>query len=165
MSVTADILRSYRAPREVLRRLRLGSRREGRILVYLVLACGLIFVGQWPRLAREAHLDAATPLEALMAGALFAWVFVAPLIFYAAGAVLTVMMKLVARGVDGFDVRLGLFWALLVTSPLVLLHGLGMGLIGAGPAVSLTFVMVAAVFVMVLVAGLRVALEAARDRA
>jgi len=162
MSVSADILRSYRAPREVLRRLRSGSRREGRILVYLILACGLIFVAQWPRLAREAHLDEGVPLEALMAGALFAWVFIAPLVFYLLGAILTLILKLAAPAVDGFDVRLGLFWSLLVASPLALLHGLGMGMIGAGPAVSLTFLIVVAVFVLVLVAALRVALEAAR---
>lgn len=84
MALTTDILASYRRPRTVLRRLQ-GDRREARILVYLMLGCGLIFIAQWPRLAREAHLDEEVPLDALLAGALFAWVFIAPLVFYALG--------------------------------------------------------------------------------
>lgn len=165
MSATADILRSYRAPRAVVRRLRDGPRREARLLVYLMSACALIFVAQWPRLARQAHLDDTVPLEGLMAGALFAWIFIAPLAFYLLALVLTLLLRSVARGTDGHDVRLALFWALLVTSPVVLLHGLGMGMVGTGPAVAATFVVVVAVFSVVLVAGLRVALEAARSQA
>jgi hypothetical protein len=165
MSVTSDILRSYRAPRAVLRNLRIGTRREARLLAYLMIACGLIFVAQWPRLAREAHLNDAVPLEGLLAGALFGWVFIAPLLFYALGGILGFVLRLVVPGTEGFDVRLAVFWALLVASPLVLLHGLAMGVIGTGAGVSLTFVIVVAVFMVVLVAGLRVALEAAAARA
>jgi len=164
MAVSTDILRSLRQPRAVIRSLRGGERREARVLVYLMLACALIFVAQWPRLARQAHLDAEIPLEALLAGALFAWVFIAPLVFYAAAGVLTLVLRLVAP-VQGFDLRLALFWALLVAAPLSLLHGLTMGLIGLGPESVLTFGLVAAVFAMVLVAGLRVAVEAARGEA
>ena len=165
MSVSRDLLHSFVGPRAVLRRLRGGERREARVLAYLMIACLLLFVAQWPRLARQAHLDDTVPLEGLMAGALFAWVFVAPLLFYALGALLALLLRLAVRGVDGFDVRLALFWALLVASPLALLHGLGMGIVGSGPGVSASFVLVVAVFVAVLVAGLRVALEAARRSA
>ena len=158
MPVTTDILRSYRAPRAVIRGLQ-GDRREARILVYLVVACALIFVAQWPRLARAAHESDAIPLEALLSGALFAWIFVAPLVFYALGGLLALVLRLV-RPVEGFTVRLGLFWALLAASPLALLQGLTAGMIGPGPATSLTGALTALVFVVVLVAGLRVALEA-----
>jgi len=116
-------------------------------------------------LAREAHLNDAVPLEGLLAGALFGWVFIAPLLFYALGGILGFVLRLVVPGTEGFDVRLAVFWALLVASPLVLLHGLAMGVIGTGAGVSLTFVIVVAVFMVVLVAGLRVALEAAAARA
>lgn len=165
MSLTTDILRSYRAPRAVLRHLRAGARREARLLAYLMIACGLIFVAQWPRLAREAHLSDAVPLEGLLAGALFAWVFVAPLLFYALGGLLGLILRLAVPGTDGFDVRLALFWALLVASPLALLHGLAMGAVGSGAGVALTFLLAVADFIVVLVAGLRVALEAAQARA
>ncbi len=157
MALTLDLLASYRAPRRVLRRLQ-GDRREARILVYLMLACGLVFVAQWPRLAREAWLDASIPLEALLAGALFAWMFIAPLVFYALGGLLALVLRL-AGPVDAFAVRLGLFWALLVAAPLALLQGLVAGLIGPGLQSAVAFVPVALIFVLVLVAGLRVALE------
>lgn len=157
MALTTDILASYRRPRAVLRRL-VGDRREARILVYLMLACGLIFVAQWPRLAREAHLDASVPLDARLAGALFAWIFVAPLAFYALGGMLTLILRL-AGPVDGFRVRLGLFWAVLAAAPWMLLYGLAAGLIGPGAQSALLGLPAVIAFVSLLVAGLRVALE------
>ena len=161
MALTTDILASYRRPRHVLRR-QLGHpgepRREARILVYLILGCALIFVAQWPRLAREAHLDETIPLEALMAGALFAWVFVAPLVFYALAGLLALMLRLTGP-VDAFAVRLAVFWAVLVASPLMLLQGLAAGMIGPGPQAALAFVPAALAFVVNLIAGLRVSLE------
>lgn len=165
MSVTTDIVRSYRAPRAVVRGLAQGSRREARILVYLVLACGLFFVAQWPGIARTAHLDDSQPFEARMSGALFGVMFLAPLVFYGIAGIITLGMRLAAAHLDGFDVRLALFWALLVVSPLSLLQGLVTGLIGEGPQATLTGVVIFGVFCAVLVAGLRVALEAARARA
>lgn len=161
MAVSTDILHSYARPRAVLRSLRAGERREARVLVYLMLACALIFVAQWPRLARQAHLDESIPLDALLAGALFGWVFVAPLLYYAAALLLVLAMRLVAP-VQAFDVRLALFWALLVASPPALLQGLVTGLIGPGLPALITGLAVAGVFGAVLVAGLRVAVEAAR---
>jgi len=165
MSVSSDILRSYRAPREVVRRLRLGSRREARILVYLIIACGLFFVAQWPSIARAAHLDDTQPFEARMSGALFGVMFMAPLVFYALAGVMTLIMRPFVAHLDGFDVRFALFWALLVVSPLSLLQGLVTGIIGQGPEAMLTGVVIFAVFLMVLIAGLRVAVEAARAQA
>lgn len=161
MAVSTDILHSFSRPRVVLRSLRDGERREARVLVYLMLACALVFVAQWPRLARQAHLDDSIPLDALLAGALFGWVFVAPLLFYAAAMLLTLAMRLIAP-VQPFDVRLALFWALLVASPLALLQGMVTGLIGSGVAALVTGIAVSGVFGVVLVAGLRVAVEAAR---
>ena len=161
MALTIDILSSYRQPRAVLRRL-LGDRREARILVYLMMACGLIFVAQWPRLAREAHLDEAISRDERLAGALFAWVFIAPLVFYALGGLLALALRL-AGPVDAFAVRLGLFWALLAASPLLLLHGLAAGLVGPGLQTTLAGLPAVAVFLLILAAGLRVARETARD--
>lgn len=164
MSVTRSLLRSYKAPREVVRGLRgrAGERREARILVYLMVACALFFVAQWPRLAREAHLSDEVPLEGLMAAALFGWIFVAPLLFYTLATVLTLLLKTVNRAVEGFDVRLALFWALLVASPFALLNGLTNGMVATTGAAVLTGLVLAVVFLLVLGAGLRVALEAAR---
>lgn len=158
------MLRSYRAPRAVVRGLNQGSRREARILVYLMLACALFFVAQWPGIARSAQLDESQPFEARMSGALFGVMFIAPLVFYGIAGVLTLLLRVFVAKVDGFDIRLALFWALLVVSPLSLLQGLVAGIIGQGQQALATGIVIFAVFLMVLVAGLRVALEAALAR-
>ncbi|WP_323037077.1 YIP1 family protein [Pararhodobacter sp.] len=158
------MLRSYRTPRAVVRGLNQGSRREARILVYLMLACALFFVAQWPGIARSAQLDESQPFEARMSGALFGVMFIAPLVFYGIAGVLTLLLRVFVAKVDGFDIRLALFWALLVVSPLSLLQGLVTGIIGQGPQALATGIVIFAVFLMVLVAGLRVALEAALAR-
>ncbi|MFN3955884.1 MAG: YIP1 family protein [Pararhodobacter sp.] len=165
MALSSDILRSYRSPRAVLRALLARDRREARALFYLLLACALVFVAQWPRLAREAHLSDAIPLQGLMAGALFGWLFIAPLFLYGIGSLLGLVLRLAQPGVDGFAVRLALFWALLVVSPLVLLQGALAALAGPGALALITGVAVLGVFGAVLIAGLRVALEAGRSAA
>ena len=160
MALSSDILRSYRAPRAVLRELGARERREGRALFYLMLACALIFVAQWPRLAREAHLSDAVPLQGLMAGALFGWLFIAPLFFYGIGALLGLVLRLLRPVSDPYVARLALIWALLAVSPLVLVQGALAALLGPGALALLTGLAVLAAFGAILVAGLRVALEA-----
>ncbi|MCV6595918.1 MAG: YIP1 family protein [Mangrovicoccus sp.] len=132
MSVTLDILETYRAPRRVLRRQLAGPEHEGRLLVYLMLACALIFVSQWPRLAREAHLDPSVPLDARLGGALLAWIMIAPLLFYALAGISHLLAWLFGGKGRGYGGRLALFWALLAVSPLWLLYGLASGMLGAG---------------------------------
>ena len=81
MPVTRDIVATYRGPRRVVRRLLDMGVREDRALVILVGACVVVFVAQWPRLAREAHLTDQA-LNPLLGGALLGWLFIAPLLFY-----------------------------------------------------------------------------------
>lgn len=159
-----DMVRSLRAPRRVIRGLGVAGVREPWLLMVLMLACALVFVAQWPRLARAAHLDPSIPLDARLAGALFAWVFLAPLFFYGMAALLALVLRLVVRA-SGASVRLALFWALLVASPVMLLQGLVAGMIGPGAQAGLVAALAALVFVAVLVAGLRVAVEDAREAA
>ncbi|QBY00412.1 YIP1 family protein [Rhodophyticola sp. CCM32] len=134
MTVTTDIVQSWRRPRRVLRRLLDTGRREDRALVYLMLACLLIFVAQWPRLQREAVLSTDVPLEALIAGALFGWLFVAPLAIYGLGTLSHLLARILGGQGSNYSARLALFWSLLATSPGFLFHGLVMGMIGPGPA-------------------------------
>lgn len=136
MPISRDILISYRDPAPVLRRRLADGPREDRALAYLMLACGLIFVAQWPRLAREAYFDPSVPLEARFGGALMGWIFVAPLLFYGIAALSHLALKPFGAQAGWYGARLALFWALLAAAPLWLLYGLVAGFVGAGPAMS-----------------------------
>lgn len=145
MPVVPDILASWRRPRAVIARKLAEGPREDRAIATLMGACGLIFVAQWPALAREAHLSriaaeaAGTPLdqvpglEALMGSRLFALIFIAPLVFYLLAALSHLVARLLGGKGTGFGARLALFWALLCTTPVMLLQGLVSGFLGEGP--------------------------------
>jgi hypothetical protein len=159
MSLAAAIVQSWRAPRRVLRGLLAQDRREGRLLMYLTLALGLVFVAQWPRLAREATAEIG--FDARLAGALFGIMFLGPLLAYGIGLLLTLLLRLAAP-VEGYAVRLALFWALLGSAPLVLAQAALVAVAGAqGPVALVSGLVALGLFVVILLAGLRVALEAA----
>lgn len=157
MPVTTDIAASYRGPRPVMRRLLTRGAREGRLLAILMAGCLLTFIAQWPRLAREAHLQDQA-LQPMLGGALMAWVFIMPLVFY----LLAFLAYLVSR-VGGaaqmtpYGARLALFWAFLAASPLMLLNGLVAGFIGPGPGLIAVGAMWLAVFLWFMVSNLYVA--------
>ncbi len=131
MSVTLDIVATYRRPkRVVMQHVRRGS-NEPRALMFLMLACGLMFVAQLPSLSRQAYED-GSDVNALMGAALMGWVFIAPLLFYTIAWISNGVMRIVTGSFDGFGSRLALFWALLAAAPLMLLQGLVAGFIGKG---------------------------------
>jgi hypothetical protein len=119
-----------------MRKLLAMGRREDRALAILISACFIIFVAQWPRLSREAHLsgEGAPPLEAELAITFFAMLMIWPLMAYG----LAGLTHLVARAFGGrgswYSARLALFWSLLASTPAWLFHGLVSGFIGPGPA-------------------------------
>jgi hypothetical protein len=136
MPVTSDIAASYRRPRAVMRRLLSLSENEGRSLAIAMAGCVVVFVGQWPRLAREAHMS-GQELNSLLAGALLAWVFIVPLVLYVLAALSLMVLKLSGARTTGYRCRLALFWAVLAASPLVLLNGLVAGFVGPGAGLQL----------------------------
>lgn len=147
MALTTDIVATYRGPRAVMRRLLGAGEQESRALMFLMLACALIFVGQWPRLQREAVLDDSIGLDARIGGALLAWIFIMPLALYTLALLSHWAARLLGGQGTAYGARLALFWALLAASPLWLLYGLVAGLIGPGPALTLTGAVAIAVFV------------------
>lgn len=138
VSASAEILRTYRAPRAVMRRLidALGrdERPEARLLVYLLAGCFIVFVGQVPGLAGQAPAPDGPPREALLGITFFAWLFVWPLFFYALAALAHLAARALGAGGSFLAARAALFWTLLAVSPLMLLRGVVQAFYGPGSA-------------------------------
>lgn len=143
MAVTTDILRAWAGPGTLIRDKLAAGVREDRALAVAMGAGLLMFVAQWPRLAREAHLDPSVPLDARMGGTLLASIFILPLALYLVGAISHIIARALGGRGDWFGARLSLFWAMLSVAPAMLLHGLVAGMIGPGMATNLVGALVA----------------------
>jgi len=154
MSATLDIFQSYRRPRAVIRRHLARGVNEGRVFIFLVGACLLVFIAQWPRLSREAYLDPSVPLDARLGAAMLGWLFIAPLFFYALAGVSYLVARLMGGQGSTFGARLALFWAMLVVTPLWLLQGLVAGFIGAGPQLTIVGILLLGAFFWVWISSL-----------
>ncbi len=153
MALISDIAATYRGPRRVVRRLLDDGPGESRALMFLMLACVVIFIAQWPRLRREAFLDASVPFDARIGGALMAWIFIAPLALYFIALLTFWAGQLFGTRGTSFGARLALFWALLAAAPLWLLFGLVQGMIGPGGAQNVTGLLALLAFVCFWVLG------------
>ena len=131
MAVTRNIRATYKGPGRVVTGILALGQREDRALAYLMAGCLVVFVAQMPRLARQAHLT-GEDLNMLMGATLMAWLFIAPLALYCLAGLSHLIAKLFKGKGTSFGARLALFWALLASSPLMLLNGLVAGFIGPG---------------------------------
>ena len=161
MSVIFDIAATWRSPRISVRaRLTQGVREDGALAV-LIAALVLIFIAQWPGLARAAALEPGVPLTGRMVAALLALLALIPVIYVLAG-----LSHLVARALGGqgswYGARLALFWSLLAVAPLMLVQGLLAGFVGPGVVLQVFGLSVAIAFVILWLTALR---EAERDLA
>ena len=135
MAITADIVATWRAPKASIRaRLAQGVREDGALTV-LIAALVLIFIAQWPGLARAAYLQPEVPLTGRMVAAFLAVLALVPVIYLIAGA-----SHAIAKAVGGqgswYGARLALFWSLLAVAPLMLVQGLVAGFAGPGVILS-----------------------------
>lgn len=142
MAVTTDIMRTWRSPRVVMRELLAHGQREDRAIAYVMAACLILYVAQWPRLKRIEELqlmgpDGASEFQMNAGIAFFAMLIVWPLGLYIIAAITHLVAKLFRAKGTHYSARLALFWAFLATTPVGLLHGLTAGLIGAGAATNL----------------------------
>ncbi len=138
MGVTLDIPRAWVAPRRVMARRLAGGVREDQALIYLMAGCFIVFVAQWPRLLIAARLDPGTPFQARISGALWAWLFIAPLAFYAISALSHLLARAVGGAGSWFGARMALFWALLAAAPMWLANGAVLALLGRGMIYQIT---------------------------
>lgn len=130
MSVIGNILKTYRRPEAVIKDFMADGAREERALAFLAGGCVMAFVAQWPRLARQSFLEGQA-LDMLMGGALYAWIFLAPLIFYVLAGLVQILGYLLGSKRTGVQTRIVIFWAFLATAPLLLVVGAVGGFIGA----------------------------------
>lgn len=162
MSVTADILRSYRAPGQVVAGHLAQGPREDRALMVLMLAAFLLFVSQLPELWRLGAVDDSVPVEGRLAGAIAASFFFLPLVCYGIAALSHLLLRAVGQPSTWFGTRLALFWALLAAAPLALARGAVGAVTGPGPVAGLVGLAVFAAFAAIWIAGLRAMMRTAR---
>lgn len=131
MTVTSDILQSWRAPRKVMVRHLQRHPTEGFALSLLVTFLLLAFVAQWPAMSRAAFLEPEAPLTQRMTAAGLALLASIPVWYALAG-----LSHLVAQQFGGkggyLQARVALFWALLSVAPVMLLQGMIRGFLGPG---------------------------------
>lgn len=163
MSLVTNIARSYREPGQVVSGLAKGDLREPQVLFFGLLACGLIFVAQWPGLSRAAMLDPSVTFEQRMGGALFGVMFLLPLILYGISALLHLVLRALRPAMPGLHVRLAFFWALLSVTPLMLMQGGLSAFLGQGAVVFAFGFVVAAAFLYILGAGLGAVMRLSRQ--
>ena len=154
MALVHNIWDSYRRPQAFFDRLTQQEHAEKTALGFLATGCALAFISRWPDLARQSHLT-EQPLDMMLGGALFGWIFVAPILLYALGGLLTLVMSLLGAKACGPQVRIALFWSFLATGPLLLIYGLLGGFLGQGAVTRLIGVMWLAFFGYFLYCGFR----------
>ncbi|WP_299725833.1 YIP1 family protein [uncultured Tateyamaria sp.] len=153
MAITRNITATYRGPGRVVARILGGPRREDQVLYFLMAACVVIFIAQTPYQAREAHLDESVPFQARLYWSAFLWIFLFPLVMYALAGLVWLLARVIPQAPSGYEIRVALFWALLASTPIVLLLGLTAGMIGPGPALQGVALLWCAVFLWFWVAG------------
>ena len=151
MSTVAAILRSYRAPREVIRTHRASGADEALGLMWLFIACILFFVARLPEASRNSHLASLDgvdqPVASLALPLFYGTVLLAPLMFMLIAAGSHLIARLLGGQGAWLDARLALFWALLCTAPAVLFQGMVAGFVGPGPGLTLASTVVFVIFV------------------
>jgi nitrogen fixation/metabolism regulation signal transduction histidine kinase len=113
------------------------------LVTFLVMA----FVALWPFMARTAAQDPTRPLVQQMVAAGLALLATIPA-WYGVAAISHLVARLAGGRGTFYHARLALFAALVAATPLMLLHGLTMGLIGPGPQALLVGAVAGAGFVV-----------------
>lgn len=151
LGIVPRIAASWWRPGQVVRGL--SGMSEAQILAVLMIAMLAFFVSQLPGHARVAHLDPSVPLNARLAGAALAVMFLMPLVAYGAALICTLIAQAVGYRLGPRHARLALFWALLAVAPAMLLAGLVDGFVGPGPALSVTRALAGVGFLVIWGAG------------
>lgn len=137
MAVTADIVESWRRPRAVFRRHLARGQSEAFAFSLLFVFLLMALVARYPAAARVNALDPMIPVPPQILGTAMGLLAAIPLLYG-----LAALSHLVSRAFGGrggwYGARMALFWALVATTPFLLLSGIVAGMIGPGPQLMLT---------------------------
>lgn len=133
MTVTTDLVTTWRAPRAALRRHLARGKSEAFAFALLLVFLVLAFVAQWPLASREAHIAGEPSAAPRIMARAFAVLATIPL-WYGLAALSHLAARLMGGRGSWYGARIALFWALATVGPLMLLQGLVAGMIGQGQA-------------------------------
>lgn len=154
MALTQDIFATYKGPKRVFARFLAQGRNEVRALLFVLIAGVLMFVAVAPYQAREAQLDAEVPLEARLYWSAFFYILILPIFIYMFALIISGLARIARRQITGYEIRFTLIWAILATTPIMLLMGLTAGFIGPGIQLQLLGIIWLGVFGWFWVSGL-----------
>lgn len=154
MALTQDIFATYKGPKRVFARFLSQGRNEVRALLFMLIAGVLMFVAVAPYQAREAQLDAEVPLEARLYWSAFFYILILPIFIYLFALIISGLARIARRQITGYEIRFTLIWAILATTPIMLLMGLTAGFIGPGIQLQLLGIIWLGVFGWFWVSGL-----------
>ena len=97
MSVVSNVIYTYRSPSKAFEFMYDRPTNEAKSLGYLMSACFLTYVAQWPYLARQAHLEDFN-LQTSLAASLLAWLLIAPLLLYVVAILVYFLHRVLGGG-------------------------------------------------------------------
>lgn len=155
MSVTTDIVESWRRPRKVVRRHLARGKSEPFAFSLLFVFLLIAFIAQYPSAAQLAQQDPAVPLSPQLLAKALGLLATIPF-FYLVAALSRLIGKAAGGRGSWYGARIALFWALVAVTPLVLLMGVVTALIGPGPQLTATGIIAFAGFLFQWILGLMV---------
>lgn len=132
MALTQDILATYKGPKRVFTRFLAQGRNEVRTLLFVLIAGMLMFIAVTPYQARLGELDPETPFIARLYWSALVYILILPIMIYLFALIVTGVARVARRQITGYEIRFTLIWALLATTPVMLIMGLTAGFIGPG---------------------------------
>lgn len=123
MALVADIARAWRRPGATFAEIRARPGMSDRVaLGYLFMALVVMFAARLPELPALAGPE--RPLDGMVAALLVGFFILGPLLLYLLAGLAHLIARTLGGQGDGLSSRLALFWALMASSPAVLLAAL-----------------------------------------
>jgi hypothetical protein len=131
MALTSDIGQTWRAHRQVVRRHMARGQSEAFLFTFLFVFLLLTFISLYPRAARIALENPDALLAPQLLGLALGLLATIPF-FYGLAAFSHILARAFGAKGSWHGARLALFWSLVAVSPVIVLQGLTVGVLGFG---------------------------------